>query len=225
MFFNSSSDFDERVSIKAAEFCEQITTEMGAELHDDLIQKLSSLSFFIERIERASNDPAEILALVTRMRSDFENITQSVRAISRHLNPVNKDETTFAANIINLCQTMERPGNGHITCTSTGPEQPVNEVCYTYLYRIVQELIHNAFKHSAAWKVDVHISWTPGLVTIQVEDDGTGHVSMDGITSTLQNKRNTLNMRSQAINASIKYIKGTKGLLAKVECPITVSHA
>lgn len=225
MFFNSSSDFDERVSIKAAEFCEQITTEMGAELHDDIIQKLSSLSFYIERLERASNDPPEILALITGMRSDFENITQSVRAISRRLNPVHKNETTFTANIAYLCQTMERPGNGHITCTSTGHEQPLSDICYTYLYRIVQELIHNAFKHSAAWKVDVQISWTPGLVTIHVEDDGTSQASIDGITSTLQHKRNTVHMRSLAINASIKYAKGRKGLLVKVDCPISTGHA
>jgi signal transduction histidine kinase len=220
MFFHSNSDFDERVSIKAAEFCEQITTEMGAELHDDIIQKLSSLSFFIERIERASNEPAEILTLVSQMRSDFENITQSVRAISRRLNPVHKNETTFAANISHLCQTMERPGNGHITCSSTGREKPISDLAYNYLYRIVQELIHNAFKHSAAWKVDVQISWSPGIVTIQVEDDGTGHLNMDNITSTLHNKKNTLHMRSHAIHASIKYTKGKNGLLAKVECPL-----
>jgi signal transduction histidine kinase len=225
MFFNSNSDFDDRVSIKAAELCEQITTEMGAELHDDLIQKLYSLSFYIEHIERSSSDPTEVLALITRMRSDFENITQSVRTISRHLNPIHKTETTFAANITHLCQTMDRPGNGHITCSSTGPEQPLSDLCYTYLYRIIQELIHNAFKHSAAWKVEILIAWSPTTVTIQVEDDGTGPVSIDTITSTLQNKRNTLHLRSQAIHATIKYSKGKKGLLAKVECPINASHA
>lgn len=220
MFFHSSSDFDDRVSIKAAEFCEQITTEMGAELHDDIIQKLSALSFYMERIERASNEPSEILNLVTRMKSDFENIIQSVRTISRHLNPVHRNEASFAANITHLCQAMERPNNGHITCTSSGHEQPITELTFNYLYRIVQELVHNAFKHSAAWKVDVQIAWSPSLITILVEDDGTGQMNMDTVTSTLQNKRNTLHMRSHAIHASIKYTKGKKGLLAKVECPL-----
>lgn len=221
MFFHSNSDFDDRVSSKAAEFCEQITTEMGAELHDDIIQKLSSLSFYIERIERASNEPSEILTLVTRMRSDFENITQSVRTISRRLNPVHRSEATFAANIAHLCQTMERPGNGHITFSSSGREQHTSDLVYNYLYRIIQELIHNAFKHSAAWKVDVQVTWSPNLVTIIVEDDGTGQVNMDNVTSNLQNKRNTLRMRSNAIHATIKYSKGKKGLLAKVECPLS----
>jgi signal transduction histidine kinase len=220
MFFISNSDFEERVSLKAAEFCEQITAEMGAELHDDLIQKLYTLSLCIEHVERASTDPSEILALTTRMRSDFESATQSVRAISHRLNPVHKGTTSFADNISHLSQTMQRPGYGHITCTSNGHEQPISDLIYLHLYRIVQELLHNAFKHSAAWNVAVRISWHPGRITIQVEDDGTSHVSIEAITSTLRDKRNTLHMRSQTINASINYTKGKKGLLVIVECPI-----
>jgi signal transduction histidine kinase len=220
MFFSSNSDFNERVSIRAADFCEQVVSEMGAELHDEIVQKLSSMSFYIERIERAANDPAEIINLVTRMRIDFENVTHSVRAISQRLNPVHITRDTFGNNIAQLCELMQRPVNGHISCTTVGDEQPLSQLSFVYLYRIVQELIHNAFKHSVAWKIDVMLSWTPGVLVIEVEDDGTGHMNIDGITSALQNKRNTLHMRSQAISATITYAKGKKGLLARIEYPL-----
>jgi signal transduction histidine kinase len=220
MFFSSSSDFNERVSIRAAEFCEQAVSEMGAELHDEIVQKLSSMSFYIDRIERASNDPAEIMALVARMRVDFENIAHSVRAISQRLNPVHNTNDTFGNNIAHLCESMQRPVNGHLRCTTIGEEQPLSRTSFTYLYRIVQELIQNAFKHSVAWKIDVTISWTPGILVIDVEDDGAGHASIDEITSTLKGKHNVLHMRSQAINANISYVKGKKGLLARVEYPL-----
>jgi len=219
MFFTSSSDFNERVSIRAAEFCEQIVLEMGAELHDEVIQKLSSMSFYIERIERAAGDASEIRNLVTRMRGDFENITQSVRVISRRLHPVHIADTTFTDSIEQLCVSMQSPGNGHISFITSGSEFPLGQLSFTYLYRIVQEIIHNAFKHSAAWKVDVAISWIPTALVIEVEDDGTGHAKMDDLTSSLQNKYNTLQMRSHAINASIRYVKGKKGLLVRVEYP------
>lgn len=220
MFFTNSSDFNERVSIRAAEFCEQIISEMGAELHDEIIQKLSSMSFYIERIERAAGDPNEILALVSRMRSDFENVTQNVRAISQRLNPIHQTGDGFGKTIGQLCESLERPGNGHITCKIAGNEKPIGQLSFNYLYRIVQELIHNALKHSAAWKIDVTISWTQQALLIEVEDDGTGDPKMDGVTSALQGKRNTLQMRSQAINASINYGKGKKGLLATVTYPL-----
>jgi signal transduction histidine kinase len=220
MFFTGSSNFNERVSMRAAEFCEQIILEMGAELHDEVIQKLTSMCLYIERIERAAGDPSEILNLVTRMRSDFDNITQSVRAISSRLHPVQFAGMSFNANIVQLCDSMQRPGNGHISTTITGDELSLSQLSFTYLYRIVQELLHNAFKHSAAWKVDVSVSWTPALLVIEVEDDGTSHAKIDNLTASLQVKHNTLLMRSQAICATIKYAKGKKGLLAKVEYPL-----
>lgn len=218
MFFLNGSDFNERVAIKAAEFCEQIISEMGAELHDEIIQKLSSMSFYIERIERASHDPNEILTLVARMRSDFENVTQNVRAISQRLNPVHQSGNSFSNAIALLCDSFQKPGNGHITCKTIGDEQPLGQLTFNYLYRIIQELIHNAFKHSAAWKIDVMMTWTDSRLVIDVEDDGTNS-KIDNINSARQHKRNTLQMRSQAINATIHYSKGKRGLLATVTYP------
>jgi signal transduction histidine kinase len=219
MFFSSNSDFNERVSIKAAEFCEQAISEMGAELHDEVVQKLLAMSFYIERIEQAANDPNEINNIVSRMRTDFKNITQAVRLISQRLNPVHTNRDSFSNSIMNLCDSMQRPGNGHIICKIVGDEQPLSQLTFTYLYRIIQELIHNAFKHSAAWRVDVMLRWTEHALVIEVEDDGTGLARMNDITSALQNKHNTLQMRSLAINAAIRYEKGKKGLLAKLEFP------
>src|ERR1051325_3781915 len=212
MFFTGSSDFNERVSMRAAEFCEQIILEMGAELHDEVIQKLISMSLYIERIERAAGDPTEILSLVTRMRSDFDNITRSVRAISSRYHPVQVAGMNFNASIMQLCDSLQRTGNGHISFTAFGEELLLSHHSFTYLYRIVQELIHNAFKHSAAWKVNVSVSWTPTLLVIEVEDDGTGHANIDNLTASLQTRHNTLQIRSQAISATIKYVKGKKGL-------------
>ncbi|HZY78971.1 MAG TPA: histidine kinase [Cyclobacteriaceae bacterium] len=220
MFFKSNSAFDERVSVRAADFCEHIITEMGAELHDDLIQKLAAISFHIERIERASTEPAEILALVTRLRTDFETVTQTTRAISRRLNPVHMSGSTFESNIGYLCDIMQRPGNGQVICTSSGHEQPISQVAFTYLYRIIQELIHNAFKHSAAWKVEVRIVWTGNSLMVEVEDDGISHVNLDEVIAILQTKHNSMYMRSQAINASMKFSKGKKGLLVRIDFPI-----
>jgi two-component system NarL family sensor kinase len=220
MFFSSNLDFNERVSIKAAEFCEQAISEMGAELHDEVVQKLLTMSFYIERIEQAAGDPNEINNIVSHMHTDFGNITQAVRAISQRLNPVHTKRDSFSNSIRYLCDSMQRPGNGHITCKIIGDEHPLSQLTFTYLYRIIQELIHNSFKHSAAWNVDVLLTWTTTVFVIEVEDDGTGLARMNDITSTLQNKHNTLQMRSKAINATIRYEKGKKGLLAKIEFPL-----
>lgn len=220
MFFNSPSDFEDRISIRAAEFCEHIISEMGAELHDDVIQKLTALSFYLERIERSADEPAEVLNLVTRMRGDFENVTQTVRGISRRLHPVHRLDASFHSDVKTLCDGMQPPGNATVTVTSSGAEKHLDHDTFMYMFRIIQELVHNAFKHSAAWKVDVAIVWTDDRLFVRVEDDGTRHMNIEGITTELKTKYNTLQMRSRAINANIRYDKGRKGLLVEVELPL-----
>jgi signal transduction histidine kinase len=42
------------------------------------------------------------------------------------------------------------------------------------VYRIVQEALTNVIKHAGPAKAEVHIACEPGVVTIQVDDDGRG---------------------------------------------------
>lgn len=73
------------IATRAAEDCDQIISEMGAEIHDDLIQKLSVFRLYMDRIERAASDPVEIQSLVIKMRNDFEHVARTVKTISRLL--------------------------------------------------------------------------------------------------------------------------------------------
>ncbi len=205
------------ISRRAAEACDQIILEMGAELHDDLIQKLSIFRLYLDRLERSAHNPAETEALLINMRTDFESVVQSVRRISRKLLPQLTTNDSLKTSIDLLCQNMERPGSGRVYFECTGMDQPIPTLSQMYLYRIVQELIHNAFKHSSAWHIWVRLHLEPLKLTIEVEDDGTGFHKISEFIDRLRKKNNTLKMRSLAIGATITYHHGQKGLLAKVE--------
>jgi signal transduction histidine kinase len=205
------------ISKKAMEACEHIMSEMGAELHDDLIQRLSVLQLSFDRLERAllDRDHAEII-LVT-IKSDFQEVIQAVRRISKKLMPVKTENSSFAEGIAMLCQNMERPETGNVHFETTGTPQRLSPIAEIYLSRIVQELIHNAYKHSSAWHVWVRLVWHPNLLILEVEDDGSGFSKTPELISLLRQKFNTLKMRSEAIGATIHYSQGSKGLLTKVE--------
>jgi len=42
------------------------------------------------------------------------------------------------------------------------------------LYRVAREATMNAMRHSGAGAVDIHVGLAPGMVTMQVDDDGSG---------------------------------------------------
>ncbi|WP_276370543.1 ATP-binding protein [Chryseolinea sp. H1M3-3] len=217
VIFTSRKKFELEISKRAAEICDQIILEMGAELHDDLIQKLSIFRLYLDRLERSAHNPAETEALLINMRTDFESVIQSVRRISRKLLPEQTVNDSLNTSIDMLCQSLERPGFGNIYYECTGTERTIPDLNRMYLYRIIQELIHNAFKHSSAWHVWVRLKWKNENLVIEVEDDGSGFNKISEFIERLRKKNNTLKLRSQAIGASIQYHHGEKGLLAKVD--------
>ncbi len=214
--FKSKSSFDEAVSRRAMETCEHVITEIGAELHDDLIQKLSIFRLYLDRLDRSKKDCEEVDSLIVGMNADFHEVVNSVRRISRTLLPAKMEGDSFQKAISILCQNVERPGGGTIHFEPTGLEQNIPELAEIYLFRIIQELIHNALKHSSAWHVWVRMSWNENSLSIEVEDDGTGFSRLSEFIETLQKKHNTLRMRSNVIGATLQYRKGNKGLLATV---------
>jgi len=219
--FKSKASMEAAVSRKAIETAEQIIEEMGAELHDDLIQRLSIYRLYHDRIEKARDDRAETELLITSMKADFQEVVESVRRISRRLMPVKMESDSLETRIRNLCQHMERPGGGTIHFHHKGTEQPVVERDALYLLRIVQELINNAQKHSAAWHVDVRLEWNAKTLSIEVEDDGTAFTKASSFISVLKSKTNTLKMRSVLLRTRIQYRQGASGLLARMDYSAT----
>ncbi|CAN5343102.1 hypothetical protein BH09BAC3_BH09BAC3_07920 [soil metagenome] len=215
--FKSKSSFNAAVSKEAMETCEHILSEMGAELHDDLIQKLSVFRLYLDRLDRSKSDQHEIKSLLVAMNVEFQEVAHSVRRISRRLQPVKMSDESFQKEIAMLCQNLERPGGGTIHFDPKGPEQKIPEAAEIYILRIIQELIHNALKHSSAWHIWVRLTWTETLLSIEVEDDGTAFSRIPEFLETLQRKNNTLRMRTNVLGAKLHYQKGQKGLLAKVD--------
>lgn len=214
--FASQKKLEAEISKRAAEISEQLIMEMGAELHDDLIQRLSVFRLYIDRLERVIHNPSESENLLINMRTDFESVIQSVRRISKSLMPEHTPSESFGKRIQALCQALERPGMGSIYFDSSGPEQMMPELSMNYLARIIQELVHNAFKHSSAWHVWVYLRWEENQLNIEVEDDGSGFNKISEFIGRLRTKNNTLKIRSTIIGATISYHHGPKGLIAKV---------
>lgn len=215
-FFKSREQRHADVSRRALEATEQIIAEMGAELHDDLIQRLSVFRLYLDRLDRAKGDAAQTEALITSMNADFLDVVDSVRRISRRLMPVNAPTDSLETRIRTLCQNMERPGAGTIHLSQTGTEPAIPEKDAIHLLRIVQELIHNAFKHSSAWHVFVRLDWHDAQLTIEVEDDGTAFSKIESFLTVLNTKNNTLRMRAGILQARLDYAGGNRGLLARL---------
>jgi signal transduction histidine kinase len=216
-FFTSSKKIEVEISKRVTDTCDLILSEIGAELHDDLIQKLTVFRLLIDRLEKSSSEKVEVEAISIKMISEFEQVILAVRNISRQLLPAPSEGDSFVDRIEVLCQNMQRAGTSHIHFKSSGFYRSLNPVAERHLSRIIQELINNAFKHSSAWHIWIRLTWEKEKLVLEVEDDGSGFSKIPEFINRLTRKQNTLRMRVNIIGASITYNQGVKGLLAKVE--------
>lgn len=211
-----TNKYESQLSTRAMESCEEMMTEIGAEIHDDLIQKIAILQYDLQQIKRSQHEAKELHDMILKMEANFTVVINSVRRISRRLMPVSNEDDTFTSQLSILCQNMEHPGANHIHFESSGVEIGLEKTVSKHLYRIVQELIHNAFKHSSAWHIWVRLQWREGQLVIEVEDDGTAFAKMQDVIRQLKKKNNSLRMRAESIKARIEYSEGLKGLLARI---------
>lgn len=211
-----TNKYESQLSTRAMESCEEMMTEIGAEIHDDLIQKIAILQYDLQQIKRSQHEAKELHDMILKMEANFTIVINSVRRISRRLMPVSNEDDTFTSQLSILCQNMEHPGANHIHFESSGVEIGLEKTVSKHLYRIVQELIHNAFKHSSAWHIWVRLQWREGQLVIEVEDDGTAFAKMQDVIRQLKKKNNSLRMRAESIKARIEYSEGLKGLLARI---------
>jgi signal transduction histidine kinase len=187
--------------------------KMGADIHDDLIQKLAVYRLYANKLERAE-DLTAVHVLIKQMKEDFETIIKSVRKISRRLMP-EQEIGSFTSMMQELCKRMETPGVIFIHFETKGTEIAIRNEHRQHLLRIVQEAITNVTKHTPAWHVYVRLIFSDKTLQLEIEDDGQ---KFDTLINKIKDRNalSTLRMRINKIGGAIEFRKGNVGTIATV---------
>lgn len=138
-------------------------SRISKELHDGIASNLVAVKLQIENNAEISQ---KILSLVLETHKE-------VRQIAHNLMPIDFDKQNVVEVIKTFCEecsTENRPVNFQTNAEKIN----LNKDRSMVLYRSVQEFIQNAIKHSEAKQIDVLLMENDGIVTINIEDDGTG---------------------------------------------------
>jgi len=145
---------------------------IGRELHDDIGQQLTILSIGLDRIrsdpERAHNPQRLDQALDITQR-----ISASVRELSHRLHPSRLQLIGLVAGLDNLRRDLSPP---HLPIAFNHRDVPagIDPNIALCLFRVAQEALGNAVKHSDARNVWVDLTGGPSSVTLTISDDGKG---------------------------------------------------
>jgi signal transduction histidine kinase len=145
---------------------------IAQELHDGLGGSIAAAKFKLEKIqtEKSSTDPA--LGEVVR---DLSDIHQELREIAHNLMPKHLHKQGLLAAVEQLVRHMEAAAPKlEISFYNNADLEELNELASVYLYRIVQELLANLLKHSAATEAYLQFVKQETGLLITLEDNGKG---------------------------------------------------
>jgi len=157
---------------------------IARELHDDLGQRLALLTIQLSELQQASLAVAPALAeqLETSRRLS-EEVCIEANLLSHRLHPSRLAHIGLANALSTLCDEFARQGSMDIDFHHDEIPDLPSEVT-TCLYRVAQEAIRNAEKHSGSRRVRVELAARPDAIMLCVSDSGLGFATTSLESST-----------------------------------------
>jgi signal transduction histidine kinase len=144
---------------------------IARELHDDINQQLSLLAIDLAMLRGAARPQA--LELIDAASSRTGSIITSVHDLSRRLHPYKLQLIGLVAALADLQNAVSQAGIA-ITFTHENVPTRLPQDLTLSLFRVVQESLQNALKHSHARSVSMTLIGRPTELRLTIVDDGIG---------------------------------------------------
>ncbi|MDZ4699025.1 MAG: response regulator [Rhodothermales bacterium] len=215
-----------RLERELVEISEREQRRIGRDLHDGLGQQLTGLAFMARSLERKLQDIDEDAARAAMTIAELVNDTKSqARILARGLVTVDLAGTGIVRALEDLAANTEQMSA--IPCTADCHiDTPLwDETVATHLYRICQEAVNNAIKHSGATHVNIELNQDGHQLLLAVRDNGAGIASTTPVDGGMGLR--IMEFRAQMINATLNIrprVQGGTLVLCSLVYPGVLAH-
>jgi signal transduction histidine kinase len=195
---------------------------IGLDLHDGVCQDLAGVMLKAKALEMAVDGRAMPEADTARsLVRELGQAIGDVHGLSRRLGPGHIESGDLPAALVELARGFGEAGLA-VSVRTSGRGNRVEGAVATQLYRVAQEALANAARHSGATRVEVALDCDPEATVLRVEDDGCG-------VGAAPARKGGLGLRSMAWRAEVLGgkvdVSGRPGGGTRVECRIPVAGA
>jgi PAS domain S-box-containing protein len=149
---------------------EQERARIGRELHDDINQRLAMLALELQQLQ---DHPADVSIRLQELRQQTVEISNDVQALSHELHSSKLEYLGVASGFRTWCKEFGERQGMEIT-VKIDLLSPIPLEIGVTLFRILQEALHNAVKHSGVKHIDVQLSESSNEVQLAIVDAGKG---------------------------------------------------
>jgi two-component system sensor histidine kinase DegS len=163
--------------LKIIEAQEDERKRLSREIHDGPAQMMANVimrSDLIERVYREQGGPAAIQE-VKSFKKMVRSALYEVRRIIYDLRPMALDDLGLVPTLRKYLQTIEEYHNkAKIEFVNLGLELRLPPKYEVALFRLIQEAVQNALKHSEASDIIVRLEMTKSKINVLIKDNGVG---------------------------------------------------
>jgi PAS domain S-box-containing protein len=160
---------------QVVEISDREQARIGQDLHDDLCQQLVGIAFACRLLEgklRTKSRPEA--GQVGNIAHLLDEAITNAREVARGLYPVKLESEGLSSALQELA--VDVSSRFDVDCAAVCVEDvTVNNIAVaTHLYRIAQEAVANAVRHSQGTNIVIGLQMVDGMVTLRVSDNGIG---------------------------------------------------
>ncbi|MCH1571536.1 MAG: PAS domain-containing sensor histidine kinase [Longimicrobiales bacterium] len=146
---------------------------IARELHDDTAQRLATLILRVRQMALQPDD-ARRATIFEEVRQEIVDAADGVRRMSRGLRPPEIEELGLGPSLLAHARTLRESGLFMVTMEVEDVEAYLDQTAKLAVYRIIQEAISNARRHSGADSVRASLRLADGTIIVEVTDRGCG---------------------------------------------------
>ena len=165
-----------RTSSAALEAQERERARVARDLHDEVNQALTGLLLRLEAVRATA--PPELGHELAETKALANRAMEELLALARSLRPTALDDLGLRAALAGLVDEVDRGGGIEASFASNGELGALPSDVQLVTYRVAQEALSNAVRHSGARSVSVELNRVPrngaDWIELTVRDDGGG---------------------------------------------------
>ncbi len=148
---------------------------ISRELHDDLSQKIATLSVAISRLKRrVPLVDSELIAELDDLRQKTNSLTNEVRRLSHQLHPAVLEHLGLVTALESYIGSFKDEEQIDVRLTAEIGEERVPFQTSICIYRVAVEALRNVSRHSGAVTAAISLKRDNGSLELRVSDSGRG---------------------------------------------------
>jgi signal transduction histidine kinase len=191
----------------------------GRDLHDGLGQELTGIAMLLQAAATAPNPDPVLQA--GQLRSIVGYVNRSIvsaRDLARGLSPLQVVGGSLSGALQRLAQDAGGQVPIRVNIDSQCDERLIDEFSADHLYRIAQEAVVNALRHSGCEHVAIEMSQANGMLTLDILDDGRGISTPSSSDSGLGVR--LMEYRARMLGGSLRTASASGGTRVEVRMPL-----